>query len=605
MPDPLSLTIGPLQPDSDWPLDTRPAAVDRWAASLHLANVGETARLLHHLLRDAVHYDIPLRHRFHLLERIAEPLHAILPQLQQHYADIGLPLDQHAQSVAALYSQMVADVITNYRLLLRKQSSNPGQIDNRIVIHALQRTLFYARLLLRNQQYVGIAPHRGLWRLLHGLYLFAEKHQLTHHHLEDLAGRASDIETEYKALLLAALTSPLEMRSSQIAELDQHLHYWSALTRPLDSHQRGDNFFCVQLDQDRPPPRSVRQCERLCQKTPTRRRFDTGRLMTSLNEALMGGGEKLALGNGGYASRTLLEYLRQAWARPQTRHRDRIRVKHNYDLLIGLSSIHEHMHFGNITLPIAEEQATPLPQCEGVGLWHGRFKWHTQPYWLAATEQEHPTTDGALHHVPGLSNHSFGQQIEFPSFRASMRDISDTGYRFSLNLNRGVHLTVGQIVAVRRDDHFPWEVGEVRWEEPGDKPGSVLFGVHRLLAETIPLPVYIKDRGGQLIEVSGLLGIHENGQPGLLVPTIMRLKEKRLFIRGQGREITIDTTEPLAHSINFQLFTFDDPHFGHAESIIDLQWSNPPQTARPSDPPNADGNISPAKEHFAHLWNRL
>ena len=237
--------------------DSRPHAVDAWLDNLPIAHIGETARQLYMAMRDANQRDdIPVKHHFHLLEGIAEPLNLILPELRRHYIGKPLPLSSKRRKVADLYTQLLRQSILGYQQVIAHAIELNRFGWKKVVTTAVHRIFHYSSLMLCNYRLLYLPYQKGQWQQLYWLYLLVEKYRLLDSKVASLDGQArkSTLRTEFKKLLLHALLSPNLFKVAELQQVIDNMDVWIEhilLQKMLTSDP--DQVYAFALDTDLPP----------------------------------------------------------------------------------------------------------------------------------------------------------------------------------------------------------------------------------------------------------------------------------------------------------------------------------------------------------------
>jgi len=72
--------------------DPRPKQVEAWVASLPMANIGESARLIYTTLCEINRLSMPAHDRYKSMELLRKPVYQITEVLKTHYISQNLPL---------------------------------------------------------------------------------------------------------------------------------------------------------------------------------------------------------------------------------------------------------------------------------------------------------------------------------------------------------------------------------------------------------------------------------------------------------------------------------------------------------------------------------
>jgi len=172
--------------------------------------------------------NLTVKHHFHLLEGVAEPLSLILPELHRHYAGKPLPLSKKRRKVADLYTQLLRQSILGYQQVIAHSIELNRFGWKKVVTTAVHRIFYYSGLMLCNYRLLYLPYPNGMWQQLYWLYQLVEKYNLLNSKINcmDDRGKKSTIATEFKKLLLHSLLSPNLFKPAELQEVISNLDLW-------------------------------------------------------------------------------------------------------------------------------------------------------------------------------------------------------------------------------------------------------------------------------------------------------------------------------------------------------------------------------------------
>ena len=104
-----------------------PRDLKTWIAGLPKANIGETARQLYQALVELNQLLTPADNRLQLLELLRPEVHFVCQQLERHFLNQAIVLDERPRKVANLCQALQNHLAIGYKLIVTRLASQ----DNR------------------------------------------------------------------------------------------------------------------------------------------------------------------------------------------------------------------------------------------------------------------------------------------------------------------------------------------------------------------------------------------------------------------------------------------------------------------------------------------
>ena len=235
-----------------------PKEVEAWAASLPVANVGETARKVFQSVVEFNRMELPILTRIRGAETLREPSEYVSGNLKKYYHDSAFPLSPKNRKVAVLNRELYIEQATAYKIFIEETVAGPpGKIDRKSLVIALHRAISSLLSVLYQSAVVYDVYPQGLWQEVHSLFAFAERHQYLQLPVREARGSntSSTISDIYRRALLFSTCSPYRLRQRETAEIYRRLPAWARLVEvemPGNRREEGA-WFVVRLDSDHPP----------------------------------------------------------------------------------------------------------------------------------------------------------------------------------------------------------------------------------------------------------------------------------------------------------------------------------------------------------------
>lgn len=505
--------------------DTHPRAVDKWLNNLPIASIGETARQLYMAMRDVNRQEtVSVKHHFHLLEGICQPLTLILPELDRHYAGKPLPLSAKRRKVADLYTQLLRQIVLGYQQVIAHSIDLNRFGWKKVVTTSVHRIFSFSNLLLCNYRQLYMPYQKGMWQQLYWIYQLVEKYNLLGVKIPVQGNRRlkTSIACEFKKLLLHSLLSPNLFRQEELKEVIASLDLWVAHVSILTQHPK-DNLqaYAFTLETDIPPG-LIAQDRPEEESHEDVRYLDISDLLTNLNKIMQHakpGEEQLKLSRGRSLSRRALVILLNSWGRPASRDSERRPIQGQTEVAIGISAIHYIM--SNASTPATPPQAQTNDRTQvsakpdsdessmSIILPPVRHDERGQLSFTTDRETEPDVWDSA-YFEPRPKPQSWTESMRlkvYSHLSAKVLNISKGGFCIAIPQDGVEHIQTNELVVVRgKDDQ--WHLGEIRWMIC-PTTGPIRAGVQKLSQIVKPAELHIRSEV-KCQPVKCLLGRTEN-----------------------------------------------------------------------------------------------
>ena len=359
--------------------DTRPAKVEEWIAALPLADVGESARLVLHALRDINHSNINDRHRFQILELFRDPTLYIANALQKLYIGQEFPLPPRKRGMNEMERDVLSELAQGYKVVVNNLVDKDTGLNTTLSATSIHRAIRYlGRVLITCYKSYSPAPE-NTWKEIHHLYYYAELRDLYHvpvNDMENWFAARTNIEDIYKQIILLAMADPYHLAQNETDKIDVVIGIWAPKCRLLDAGDSDNRsgMFGVNLDSDE-QPRPVTAADMV--NVDDWRILDTSgltQIMRSLGESPDSSVRAVPEDARTAMTKEFLQHLMYSWGITPKRRSHRLPSNSKVVVTLGLSSTH---HFAEMTAhfasthnskeivdPLAETRESLFNQCK-------------------------------------------------------------------------------------------------------------------------------------------------------------------------------------------------------------------------------------------------
>jgi hypothetical protein len=230
--------------------DGSPRDLKRWIAALPKANLGETARLLYQGMGE-----LNSENRLQLLELLRPEVYYVCKNLERHFLNQSIVLDERARKVANLCQALQNHLAIGYKQIVARQAPKPaGKERNQLLTVGIQRALHCLNGPLTRACLLYCPVPEGVWLELHQLYLIARDNNLQNPVISDTQStpRSMSIQQTYATALLLGTSRSNQMRQNAIARLTEVIESWSALAK-VQPASEPSSLFAVAPGVDGPP----------------------------------------------------------------------------------------------------------------------------------------------------------------------------------------------------------------------------------------------------------------------------------------------------------------------------------------------------------------
>jgi hypothetical protein len=526
--------------------DASPRGLKRWIEALPKANIGETARQLYQALIELNQLVTPSDVRLQLLELLRPEVYFVCKQLERHFLNQAIVLDERPRKVANLCQALQNHLAIGYKLIIVRLAPQQNLERNQLLATALQRATYsLCGPLVRASQLYCPVPE-GLWLELHQLYQIAVERDLHRRVIRDpqaLHTQDLSIEQSYLVALLLGCARCNQMRQGAIARLAEALEPWSALAR-LQAGDAPSSLFAVAQNVDGPPRyTSLLQSSEL----PNALGIDPQPLVDALSEY-----SQLAVDQRDQArlqvpegfTQDMLQHLCAAWGDISERSFQRNQGQGALTLCIGMSALHfflaKKRSFNDVLKRPSEAAIAVFETPSGTpDIWANAFdapkikEWAQQP--MENIEYQRPQSQQEGNVSAAASRE------DYPTFTLPIVNHSPGGYCMSWPKEVPSQLQAGEIIGLQDSPEHDWSVAVVRWIRQvrggGTQMGIELIAPH---AEPCGLQLVRKtEQNSQYLRAFLLPGISAISRPATLITPRLPFQEgNKVLINRNGSERT-------------------------------------------------------------------
>lgn len=537
--------------------DTRPRAVKHWLETLPIAHIGETSRKLYTAMREVNQQEsVPVKHRFFLLEGIAEPLNMILPELHKHYLGKPLPLSKKRRKVADLYTQLLRQSILGYQQIIAQAIELNRFGWKKVVTTSVHRIFHYSGLMLLNHRLLYLPTPKGLWQQLYWLFQMAENYKLLNNKIPcvQFPGRKSSIAAEFNKLLLYSLLSPNLFRPPELEEVQSNMDVWIDLIRI--SHHRDindDQVYAFTLDTDIQPGMTASNINLGENPAIEVRYLHVSPLLASLNKLLSEeakpGADTIRLTRQRSISRRSLLLLLNNWGRPASRDGERRLIQGQAEVAIGISAIHYVISEGRQEIQPTPQEPIVIETPDSIfTAQSGQQKADNSLAALGFTTDRDVQVDvwESAYFEPEPIAPSWTESIRMKVYsylNARILNISKGGFCIALPRDGVEHIQTSELVAIR-GKLGEWQLGEIRWLLcPYNAP--MRAGIQKHCQSTQPALLHVRSNSNQAQPVKCLVGKNESGKLLFLPNLPFALTDKNTMLEISGNKRRFELQEQL------------------------------------------------------------
>lgn len=578
--------------------DATPRGLKRWLEALPKANIGETARQLYQALIELNQLVTPSDVRLQLLELLRPELYFVCQQLERHFLNQAIVLDERPRKVANLCQALQNHLAVGYKLIIVRLAPQQNLERNQLLATALQRATYsLCGPLVRASQLYCPVPE-GLWLELHQLYQIAVERDLHRRVIRDPQTRHThdlSIEQSYLVALLLGCARCNQMRQGAIARLAEALESWSVLVK-LQAGDAPSSLFAVAQSVDGPPRyTSLLQSSEL----PHALGIDPQPLVDALTEYSRLPADKLDQASlpvpEGF-TQDMLQHLCAAWGDISERSFQRNQGQGSLTLCIGMSALHfflaKKRPFNEVLKRPSESGNAVFEVPSGTpDIWANAFDAPKVKEWgqnLPMENIEYQRTHSSD------TDRAATTGEDYPTFTLSIINHSPGGYCMSWPKEVPSQLQAGEIIGLQDSPEHDWSVAVVRWIRQvrggGTQMGIELIAPH---AEPCGLQLVRKtEQNSQYLRAFLLPGISAISRPATLITPRLPFQEgNKVRINRNGIEHSALLSRRQTSTGSFSQFEYREIEQAPTDR-------GKPVTAQKSHDPSGE-------EDFDSLWKSL
>lgn len=517
---------------SAWMAETDPKYTRAWLDSLPLADSAQTAREIYQALYTLNRQELEGLRRFELMQLYQAPVASVTLALEPYFARVALPLTPKKRQLAEFIRQLHMEMAYGYkgclqefekqRLRWSKKSLRPT---------ALIRAMHYLGEVLLHSYQVYMPHPPQIWRELHSIYRYAQKHALTQEMvaLSPAVELKTALHHEYIRILLLGLLNPYQLPANGCRQAQQFLQQWGAKAVLRERLETPPSTGCFLIDPsaDSPPVPFLRGLS--FQPEQGACLLDTVELLRSLQlfiQRLQKGDSARSLSLGidclHSACLEMLQRMSRAWGLPPRRKYSRLPRNGPAFVCVGITALHFFASGRKAFAPPVKGRKEPLEDDRFI------LPEHLEDDTTSAKADEdfialdRPVTTNRRR-VSG-TNELVGAENAFRVDRWQIKDSGPRGLQLTQFGNSPASLRVGDIVGIQQmDQTWRWNAGAVRWMK-SPQAGSLEIGVELLASSLKP------------VAVAALRDAEDDDyQPALLLPAMEALRRPAALLLPRGK----------------------------------------------------------------------
>ncbi len=575
-----------------------PRDLKTWIAGLPKANIGETARQLYQALVEINQLLTPSDNRLQLLEILRPEVYFVCKQLERHFLNQAIVLDERPRKVANLCQALQNHLAIGYKLIVTRLVSQTGRERNQLLNIALQRASHsLCGPLIRASQLYCPVPE-GLWLELHQLYQIARQRGLQKNLIRDpLASHAQglSVEQSYLVALLLGCARCNQMRQNAIARLAEVLEPWSTLVT-LQTGENPSSLFAIAPQQDGPPRyTSLFQDKELSSTLG----IDPSNLVDAIKEHLLLPAENLnksrLVAPEGF-SQDMLQHLAAAWGDIAERTFQRSQASGQLTICIGMSALHFFLAgrrpFHDV-LKLPSQKTAPVFKVDSGApdIWSNAFDVRKVSEW-----DRHLPMEEIQYSKPAqaLQSSEDSEPESYPTYPLSIVNISPGGYCLSWPKDVPSQLQAGELLGIQGLPQQGWSVAVVRWIRQV-RGGGTQMGIELIAPHAQPCGLQLMrkaEQNSQYLRALLLPEISAISRPASLITARLPFQEgNKVLINSNGQETRAMLSHRQTNTGSFNQFEYrsvEQPPSDHGK----------PVTA-------AKSHDAGGEEDFDSLWKSL
>ena len=532
-PDPQLRSMIPAFPEfalparrvSAWVVETNPDRAQGWLAALPLADVNNTAQQLYRTLFTLNRMDVEVEDRLALMELIRNPVMVITGRLQSHFSPIALPLRPRIKQLADFVCQLQLEMAYGYKHVLETYRAEDQPWESEVFRFALERSIHcLGESLLRSYQVYMPAP-AGVWREIHGLYRFAEQHDVHRMPIEPSDPDSATAQMSYLQVLMLGLCGPYQLLQNECHQVNAFLTQWADKVEILSDLEGVDPVGHFLLDYDADHPAVPFPIDVPMHNAPSLRAvnaIELARVTHQFIKRLQKGESPRQLKLGfeciGTACIETLRRMMRFWGLAGRGRFSGRRLRQPLSLCVGINAIH---FFTSGQQPFTP----PVARLAIIDL-----------------EAQAPDSGSLEAEAREASGNNLPAAVSSDMYRIDsrwqVRDESARGLSLVREGDVGMSMRIGDLLGIHHPVSNRWGIAVVRWIKSGDTR-HVESGIEMLAPSAYSVAVRSTDpESSDYLQALMLPPIDALRQPSTL------LLHASLFRAGQGIEIVEDGLPP-------------------------------------------------------------
>lgn len=578
--------------------NANPRDLKRWVAGLPKANIGETARQLYQALVELNQLITPSDNRLQLLELLRPEVYFVCKQLEKHFLNQAIVLDERPRKVANLCQALQNHLAIGYKLIISRLLSQNSSERTPLLTVALQRAVHsLSGPLIRASQLYCPVPE-GLWLELHQLYQIAQSRDLHRSRVRDPLACHADglsVEQSYLVALLLGCARCNQMRQQSIALLAEALEPWSTLVK-LQTGTPISSLFAVAPRQDAPPRyTSLFQPSELQSSMA----LDPTELVDAIKEYLLLPSEeqdKARLNVPHGLSPDMLQHLAAAWGDIAERSFQRTQSQGQLTLCIGMSALHYHLAGQRLFNEVLQRPSVTNTvnfetRSEAPDVWSNAFDAERLQSWNSPAPMEE--IQYSQPSEPALPSEASVTE-SYPTYPLSIVNTSPGGYCLSWPREVPNQLQAGELLGIQSHGQQGWSVAVVRWIRQV-RGGGTQMGIELIAPYAQPCGLQLlrkTEQNSQFLRALLLPEISAISRPASLITARLPFQEgSKVLINLNGEERRAVLNRKQASTGSFNQFEYHS---------VDQPPSEPGKPVTAGKQPKPHG-----EEDFDSLWKSL
>lgn len=558
----IKLTIPKQLPGRSLSIGNGSNEIAAWLDGLSTEPDETAARQILPVLIESNRIEMSLASRYQLLKGLMTRTSQILAALQAKTRLATYPVTDPKSTLRMVLSQRLMQEMAYGFKLFTSDLVRSGAQDSPYNIEAIYGAIhFLGKSLL--EHYINYEPvTENLWGELNLLYRLALRGNIERLSIAFTGGQQISIDHAYKQLALLSAINPYRLLRGEAEKVYDLMATWcdhcELKPRPPGWEPRGE--VVIDFAGDRSPSHARPGTKIL--DVSNLRVMDISKIHDYLKQAFDTAKEEAKQSSAGRMSiqlqRDMLKRLVEGWQGVSARNNDRVQNSTEMDMVVGMAhcyalysktaetEVADIYSFANLSLVPKND----IPGSSFGSRQDGVFKiddpntniWHEKNIRIDSKDIEHakgPTT--------------------YPVTRF---DVSEGGYGLRLNLDAGMDIKVGDIVALRLRgaDHTPWALADVRWKRT-ESENIVTFGVRLLSPIALPFEATVITGRGEGSRAAGGVVIPAEGfdhpEANLILPASVYDEGTTLNIWSSKCKLIVTLNTQLETTHGFSRFTFD------------------------------------------------